>query len=245
MSLILKPKKHTIFIDFVKGFFIGIGCLIPGLSGGSIAIILGVYERLLDNVSNIFCSFKKSVADSFFIFIGSTTALLLFSNFLNRFSLILPMFSCIFFCVITIISTYYFIRLNLLFEHFKYHFILLGIIISLSLSIVSGISNISIIERGPGLLIVGFILALALVLPGISFSYMMLFLGVYNTTLEAINDFDISFLFFLITGIGFGIFIWSKLLYKLLKIYKNAIYNVILGFILASLCEIFIQSLKC
>ena len=74
---------------------------------------------------------------------------------------------------------------------------------------------------------------------------MMLFLGVYNSTLNAMNEFDILFLLFLVLGICFGIFIWSRLLSKLLKLYKKQIYNVILGFITASLIEILAQTLKC
>ena len=60
--------KHVILAT--KGFFIGIALIIPGLSGGTLAVYLGIYEKLLHAIGSIFSEFKKSITFLFPVFLG-------------------------------------------------------------------------------------------------------------------------------------------------------------------------------
>ena len=53
-------KKNSFFFDLLRGVGIGLAFIIPGFSGGSVAAILGIYEKLIGAVAGLFTSFKKS-----------------------------------------------------------------------------------------------------------------------------------------------------------------------------------------
>ena len=85
------------------------------------------------------------------------------------------------------------------------------------------------------LLLAGALSAAALVLPGISVSYLLLLLGLYDGTMTAIARLDLAFLFPLALGLLAGIFLFTRALDLLMTRYPRATYLVILGFMLASL----------
>ena len=89
------------------------------------------------------------------------------------------------------------------------------------------------------LLAAGMVAAVALVLPGISVSYLLLLLGLYEETMKAIGSLDIAFLLPLGTGVILGILMSTKALEKAMVKYPQMTYLVILGFILGSVAEIF------
>ena len=89
------------------------------------------------------------------------------------------------------------------------------------------------------LLIAGFVAAIALVLPGISVSYMLLMMGMYSRTMEALSGFQISFLIPLGIGLILGILATTKLLDKLMTKFPQGTYLVILGFIIGSVLQVF------
>ncbi|MBQ9982071.1 MAG: DUF368 domain-containing protein, partial [Oscillospiraceae bacterium] len=83
------------------------------------------------------------------------------------------------------------------------------------------------------------ILAIALILPGISISFMLLIMGIYEKVMNAIGSLDIFYLLPLIAGIVIGIFISTGILEKAMMRYPQATYLIILGFILGSLPDTF------
>ena len=89
------------------------------------------------------------------------------------------------------------------------------------------------------LLLAGFVAAIALVLPGISVSYMLLMLGMYSRTMEALSGFQISYLAPLGIGLILGILATTKLLDKLMSRFPQGTYLVILGFIIGSVLQVF------
>jgi len=89
------------------------------------------------------------------------------------------------------------------------------------------------------LFLIGIVLATALVLPGISFSYMLLILGLYEQTLMAIETVNIIFLFSMGMGVLIGIFLTAKVIRIILRKYPKQTYLVIIGFVIASLKDVF------
>ena len=72
-------------INFIKGLFIGIGAILPGISSGVICIILGMYEKILDSILNFFKDIKKNTKFLFPIGLGGICGAVLFSNILVYF----------------------------------------------------------------------------------------------------------------------------------------------------------------
>ena len=66
------------FSDLIKGLFIGIACVLPGISGGTLALSLGVYESILGAMSRIFTDTKSSIKTLSPFFIGCLLALFIF-----------------------------------------------------------------------------------------------------------------------------------------------------------------------
>ncbi|NCA93464.1 DUF368 domain-containing protein, partial [bacterium] len=89
------------------------------------------------------------------------------------------------------------------------------------------------------LFIAGIVLAVAFVLPGISASYMLLMLGIYNTTLIAIKQVDLLFLTTLATGVILGTLLTAGILEREMKTHPQFTYMLIIGFMLGSLVEVF------
>jgi putative membrane protein len=88
-------------------------------------------------------------------------------------------------------------------------------------------------------MVAGMIAAVALVLPGISVSYLLLIIGLYDETMMAISKLYLPFLIPLGIGLILGIFLTTKSLEKAMSRYPLATYSIILGFILGSLVEVF------
>ena len=89
------------------------------------------------------------------------------------------------------------------------------------------------------LFIAGIIIAIALVLPGISGSFMLLALGLYSLTLNAINEFNIPFLVSIGLGIAAGVLGTTKIIEKMLQKYPAKTYMLIIGFVTGSLVSVF------
>lgn len=89
------------------------------------------------------------------------------------------------------------------------------------------------------LLAAGAVAAAALVLPGISVSYLLLMLNLYDSTMAAISGLQIMFLLPLLIGLCIGIVVTTKLLDRLMHRHPRATYLIILGFMLASVLEVF------
>lgn len=120
-------------------------------------------------------------------------------------------------------------------------YILLGVTLVLLLSWIPTASPAAVDWSWPPLLLIlaGSVAAVALVLPGISVSYLLLLLGLYDSTIHALDSFDLTFLLPLAVGLIIGILSTAKLLEHLLTRYPRATYLIILGFMLASLPTLF------
>ena len=115
-------------------------------------------------------------------------------------------------------------------------FALLGIISALSVNFIpSGIFQKNFIM----LFLCGIIIAVALILPGISTSHIMLVFGIYETALQAVSQMDILYISVLGTGILAGTFLFTKTLGKLMQKFPSQTFMAITGFVMTSVYDIF------
>lgn len=229
----------------LKGFTVGSSMLIPGVSGGTMAIILGIYDRLMDAVSNFYYHKK----DSFFLLlkfcIGAFAGIFLLAKPLQFLTQAYPRPLLYFFMGAVVGSVPMLCQkaqvTKLSWKVFVYPLLGIGIVFSLALLPANLFAapdthSLSMILL---LLLAGFVAAIALVLPGISVSYMLLLMGIYEKTMLAISKIDISFLWPLAIGMIVGICATTKLLDICLKRYTKVTYLIILGFVLGSVLQVF------
>lgn len=237
--------KNNHILTALKGIIIGGTMLVPGVSGGSMAMILGIYDRLITSVSSFTRRKKENLAFLIIFSLGGILGILLFANPLLRLIERYPMPMLYFFLgavaggIPLIIKQSGAKKVNWR----SVLYLILGLMtVSLFALIPSG-SVRSEMTAGPAgfflLMTAGLIAAAALVLPGISVSYLLLLMGIYDEMMRAISEFYLPFLLPLGAGLILGIVLITKALEYALTRHPHPTYFIILGFIIGSMAEIF------
>ena len=236
--------KHYV-ITFGKSLIVGSTMLVPGVSGGSMAMILGIYTKLISAVS----SFMKNKLSNFFflsVFLaGSLLGIVSFSKPILHLIETYPM-PMLYFFMGAVAGSVPLMLKQAQIKQFSWTtpvYIALGFLVVFFFE-TTPISGVSADDGADWytyflLIIAGFIAAIALVLPGISVSYMLLLLGLYDETMRAASEFYLPFLLPLGFGLVAGILLTTKLLEKLMNEYPRPTFLIILGFILGSLLELY------
>ena len=235
----------------IKGLIIGTVEIIPGVSGGTMALILGIYERLITSISRIdlvFINklFKREVkeawkyADCNFLLIlvfGMTIAVFSMASLINYLNEYHPFFLKGFFSGLLFCSLF-FKPLKLQSYNLKIFF---GGVISLTIVALifsfpshSEIEDISYIYIFFG----GFISVCAFILPGISGSFILLFLGIYGALISAITQLDLLFLGTLLLGCLSGLFLFIRLLKKGFEKFRETLSGLFYFLVLMSIALI-------
>lgn len=228
-----------------KAFLIGATMIVPGVSGGTMAMILGIYDRLISAVS----SFRKHPRDNFlFLILFTIFAGLGVFLFSTPVSWLLEHYEIptLYFFIGAVAGGIPLIEQKSGMKKVDFVTVLYLLAGALVVVLISkfpqdfiGHMKIDGISHWPKLGIAGMVLAVALILPGVSFSHFLLILGLYEKTLTAVKILDFSFLIPLAIGVFLGIVIFSKLLEFVLGKYPKGSYLLILGFIIGSVAMIF------
>ena len=233
------------FITAIKGMAIGGTMLVPGVSGGSMAMILGIYDELIRAIADFRKKPKGNIIFLGLFVAGALLGMVLFAKplegLIERFPK--PM---MFFFMGAVAGGLPMIYKEAGVKKFTWRqpvYIGVGLLIVLLLSFIPkdifNADNLKGIGGGIVLIVAGLVLAVALVLPGISVSYMLLIMGLYEQTLSAISDMNLGFILPLAGGVFLGILLTTKLLSLLMEKYPEIIYLIILGFVGGSLIEAF------
>ncbi len=234
----------------IKGVLIGIANVIPGVSGGTIILTLGLYEKLIKTINNFFKNIKENILFLAKLLIGSILGIIIISKILVKFLNIYPIQINIFFTGL-ILGGIPLILKNIK-ENKKHNYIIIIIFLILVLtSYLKPINQINITNLTTlnylKLFIVGIIGAATMIIPGISGSFVLITLGYYEPILNTINKFIESFIgnesliqnFLILLPFGLGIIVGFiltiKLIQHFLNKYKNQSYYAILGFIFGSI----------
>lgn len=237
-------NKNFNLKNIINGIFIGASNVIPGVSGGTVAVILGIYEALIDSVKNIRHDFKKNILYLIQIGVGAVIGILLFSSMIST---LLDKY--------TIAVNYLFVGLvigsiSLLFSKFedkkmtlsKISGFILGVGFVFMISTIGAMMSVDgteSIKTGLSSYITlgfaGFIAAFTMVLPGVSGSLTLVMLGMYDDFVNAISTFNIPVLFVCGIGVLIGLLVTVKLISFLLKKYNDITYAAILGLVMGSI----------
>ncbi len=228
-----------------KGLIIGGTMLVPGVSGGSMAMILGIYHQLISAVSSLLTNLRQNLLFLITFVAGAGIGMLLLAKPLLTLIEQYPK-PMLYFFLGAVAGGIPLIYKQAKVRHFSLFYllyILIGILLVSMFAlfpadVFSANDNTGFSQMG-FLFIAGLIAAIALVLPGISVSYLLLVLGLYDKTMQAISALDIGFLFPLGFGVLAGILLVTKTLEFCMENYPKITYFIILGFVLGSLYETF------
>ncbi len=232
--------------NFLKGIAAGVATLVPGVSGGTMAIILGIYDDLIHAVGSFFDNWKKNFMFLMVIGIGGVLGILLFSRLLENAIANYPHIMQFLFMGIIIGGLPVLYRKSAATGKASITdliFLIVGFALVLFMSAEpTAIINMATAQGALSVIFLfaaGIIIAIALVLPGISGSFMLLVLGMYGITLNAINTVNIPFLIPLGLGVAAGTIGTAKIIEGFLQKHPGKTYKLIIGFVLGSLVQAF------
>lgn len=259
----MKRNIKDYFLITLKGIAMGAADVVPGVSGGTIAFITGIYEELIDTINKIdFNAFKTvrqkgikhawhSINGNFLIalFTGIAISILSLAKGIKWMLHNEPILLWSFFFGLVLASIFY---VGKQIKTFNFNIIIAIILSSIASYFLTLAEPFTSPESPLYLLFCGFIAIIAMILPGVSGAFILLILGAYQTTIDTINDlaqgllskdfnlFKEAFINFLMLAVGaiLGLKIFSKILNWLFKNYKDLTLAMLTGFMIGSLNKI-------
>ena len=231
---------------FFKGVFMGIADAMPGISGGTIALLLGIYEELIRSISELklslffelkkgFNPFWKKLNGNFLLALVSGIGISLISfvkisaNFLESF----PLFIWSFFLGLIFATVNVIYKLINQWRSLNFFFLIISIIFSYFLSSFSvyETDEISLLY----ILFSGVIASSAMILPGISGSLILVILGVYAYLIKSLDNLEMIVIFTFISGALVGLLGFSRILKYLFNKQRDTTYTIMLGLVIGSI----------
>ncbi|WP_418511636.1 DUF368 domain-containing protein [Corallibacter sp.] len=241
------------FLDYtiitLKGLAMGAADAVPGVSGGTIAFISGIYEELIATISNINLSlFKTLKQEGFGAFWKAAngnfiTALLIgivisFVSFMRLAKYLIeyhPVLIWSFFFGLIVASIYFVGKQIQKWNLTTFLGIISGAVLAYYITTIPA----SPVNNSPYFLFfAGAVAICAMILPGISGSFILLILGAYKTLSNAFHDFDLKKIFIFALGALVGLLSFSHILKWLFKKYHNLTLALLTGFIIGSLNKV-------
>jgi len=234
------------FVLFLKGMAMGAADVVPGVSGGTIAFISGIYEELLRSIRACtplaLASLFRDGPKVFWRRINGTFLSVLFSGILFSIATLArliaylleyqPLLLWSFFFGLIVASILFIWRQLVRKGFWEYLFLLLGLCAALASAFAPPVQlePTSLVVFGAGMLAI-----CAMILPGISGSFILLLLGMYSVILGAVSTADFSLLAIFALGCVAGLMAFSRLLSWLLSRFHGVTLSVLTGFLAGSL----------
>jgi putative membrane protein len=240
-------KKYA--LTYFKGMAMGAADIVPGVSGGSIALIAGIYQELLDSINSISLAnfkillrgepkqFYKAVNGSFLLslLLGIMTSIFVLSKLITYLMEEHPIPLWSFFTGLILVSAFLILK-----EIKRWH---LGVVLAILIGtfVAWWVTNLPPTTTPDALwftFLSGSIAICAMILPGISGSFILLILGQYEGILQAVTERNFLKLFVFAAGCIVGILSFSRLVSWLLRKYYSITIGLLSGFMLGSVNEL-------
>ncbi len=233
----------------LKGVAMGSADIIPGVSGGTIAFITGIYEELITSISNInlaalkkwkkegFVSFWKHINGNFFVALifGIGISILSLARLVTFLLATYPILLWAFFFGLIVAS------IPLVMRDIKKWKLLTVLGLIIGTAIATYISTVHTVANGGSLwyiFLCGAIAICAMILPGISGAFILVLMGAYTMVLTGLKELDFALIGVFALGCIIGILSFSHLLKYLFAHYKDFVLALLSGFLLGSLFKV-------
>lgn len=238
------------FIISLKGIAMGAADVVPGVSGGTIAFISGIYEELIETINKVnfktltilkregFKAAWQSVNGNFLLslLLGIGISILTLSKLVKWLLENKPILIWSFFFGLVLASIIYIAKQIEKWDIAAIMMLILGAVSAFYITTLPPMVN----ETSSSLFmfLAGALAICAMILPGISGGFILLLLGAYKPALDALHDKDVKTILLLITGAIVGLLTFSRLLKWLFESYRNITLAVLTGFVAGSLNKI-------
>ncbi len=238
--------KSVVF--FLKGLAMGAANVIPGVSGGTIALITGIFERIINAIKNTFSinsmkllfhgKFSQwfTYTDLLFMIalgLGIFTAIVSIARLLEYLFAHYPVYVWAFFFGLVLASVWFVAKTVKKWSPAVILFFIFGTTIAVSMALLKPMGeNRDIVY----LIICGAVAACSMILPGLSGSFVLVLMGNYELVMiHAVNEADFSILLPVIIGAGAGLLVFSYILAWIFKKFRNQTISLLSGFMFGSL----------
>ncbi|MBT4983699.1 MAG: DUF368 domain-containing protein [Ilumatobacter sp.] len=240
----------------VRGFAMGAADIVPGVSGGTVALVLGIYDRLINNVrlgarglkqllTGDIASFKETLVRIEWVWLisllgGILVAVAALSSVLEQLLDDEPVKMSALFIGLVVGTIYVAIRML---DRIDATTVAIMLGVGVALFLLLGLKSdtvvaddaAEVVTRSPLIFfLVGAIAICAMILPGISGSFLLVMMGMYTEVLGAVNDRDVVSLGAFAVGAVLGLALFSTLLHWLLDNYHNWVIAAMVGLMLGS-----------
>ena len=230
---------------FLRGICMGTADVIPGVSGATIAMITGIYDELIATVAGVNTSILRSVAGGRFLealtrlnagflvplLAGVAVAFLSLAELITYLLVTHPKPLWGFFTGLVLAGALFVAR------HIKAWNLVLGLALVLGVGIGYGVTVLVPMETGTEtykFVLAGMIAIVAMILPGISGSFLLVIMGKYGQVMRAVHEFDLGILIFFGIGFSGGILAFSRVLKFLLARYQALTMTLLVGLMAGS-----------
>lgn len=261
----IKIEKYTTkswLNSAISGFLIGLGVILPGISGSTIAILFKIYDKMLYAISKIFKKFKTSFLYLLPIIIGAVLGFVIgffvVQNVIESYTFIVV---CVFGGLMLGASPEIFLEIKDDIKKPKwYQIVLLVVGFIFPIALAASFANIKEIDNSEMLttfpfysyiiaFILGAVVSLTQIVPGLSATVLLMSIGFFKPIMEALH-FDvlmneprwIAFILLLALGFLVGFFLLSKVMSLLFKKYRLSMYFLITGLTFGSIVSVFYNS---
>lgn len=231
---------------YLRGVLMGAADIVPGVSGGTMAFITGIYDRLLGSIRAFDLELLRMLlradvraawahVDGNFLlalFAGIATSIVTLARGISWLLEFHPVPLWAFFFGLILASALVLLRQIEAWHPLRLLAMLAGTAIAAGIALSPMLS----LDVGlAGVFVAGFMAICAMILPGISGSFILVLLGMYGPTLAAVKGLDLAYLAVLAAGAGCGLLCFSRLLHWLLHRFHQATMSLLTGFLFGSL----------
>ena len=245
----MKSLSHYLSVA-LKGFGMGAANVVPGVSGGTIALLTGIYADIVNALNAVtekqtwkallkgrLAEFWKLINGDFLIalMVGVVVSVFSLAKVVTSCLTLYPILTWAFFFGLILASTVIMFRDVKDFRLRDMIFVICGIVIGV---VVCTLSPTETRDDIWFIFICGAVSICAMILPGISGSFILLVMGKYNYVMQAISDFNWPIIIVFAIGCAVGILAFAKFLHWLLARWERQTLLVLLGFVLGSLIRV-------
>lgn len=232
---------------FLRGVAMGAADLVPGVSGGTIALITGIYARLIAAIASVGPSTLslllrgrvsdawKAIDGPFLLVLGAgiATAVVGLASLLDWLLQHFPLPLWAAFSGLVLASALSLVKQNYrLWSSKEWALFIIGICVAVSVGLTQAVQ----LPITPwGVFLAGSVAICAMILPGISGSFLLLLMGMYQAVISAVVNLELVTLGLFALGCGMGLLLFSRLLQRLLLVAEQRVMAMLLGFLLGSL----------
>lgn len=252
LNLFKRKPKHTTkdyLRLFFTGFTMGSADIVPGVSGGTMAFIFGVYEELIDSIKILSGEVPRKILKGKFkeafglipfhflvpLGLGIMVAVLSLTNLLSNLLVTQPIFVWSFFFGLVLASVFLVSKRIVTWDLRDIAFMLAFTVIAYQ---IVGAVPVETPENPIAFVLAGAIAICAMILPGISGSFLLLIMGKYEQILGAVKSLDLITIGFVGIGAVFGLAFFSRLLSWLFRKHHDIMIASLTGFMIGSLRKI-------